>query len=188
MKRRGFTLVELMTVISILSILVTIVVSSVSGSMKAARSQRAQAVCAMVQSGLATYYAQYDKWPDPLGSRIESGSFSGTQTDTYELSAEEVRQMVFALVKEVKEGNPMIDISTLFVAHSNNEKRNGRPQKKVVGRDFFQAVHGSSQKEYNHRMKASQMYFGYPDAETGSFLRFKMVYSIPSDQLTVMQQ
>lgn len=185
MKRRGFTLVELMTVVSILAILVTIVVSSVSGSMKTARAQRAQAACAMVQSGLATYYAQYDKWPDPLGSRIAGGSFSGTDSDTYVLTAEEVRQMVFALVKETKEGNPMIDVSVLYVAHSNNEKRNGRPERKIVGKDFFQAVHGSTQKDYNHRMKASQMYFGYPDSETGYFLRFKMVYSIPSDQLTV---
>lgn len=183
MKRRGFTLVELMTVISIISVLLTIVVTSVSGSMKTARSQRAQAGCAMVQSGLATYYAQYDKWPEPLGSRIASGSFQNE--DTYELSAEEVRRLVFELVKETKEGNPMIDVSVLYVAHSNNEKHGRSPDKKVSGRDFFQAVHGTSQKEYSHRMKVSQMYFGYPDPETGYFVRYRMIYSIPSDQLTV---
>lgn len=185
MKRRGFTLVELMTVVSILSILVTIVISSISGSMKTARSQRAQAGCVMVQSGLATYYAQNDHWPDPLGKKIKSGMFSNSDSDTYELTAEEVRQMVFALVKETKEGNPMIDVSALFVANANNEVRNGRPERKIVGKDFFQAVHGSTQKEYNHRMKASQMHFGYPDAQTGSFVRYRMIYSIPADQLTV---
>lgn len=186
MKRRAFTLVELMTVISILSILITIVVTSISGSMKSARAQRAEAACSMVQTGLATYYAQYDKWPEPLGSKVLSGSLSGQDyddSDNYELSGAEVKQMVFELVKEAKNGNPMIDISVLYVSKNPGERGS-----KATGLDFFQAVHGTTEKEYNNRMSASQMYFGYPEKETGHFRRFRMVYSIPSDQLKVMQQ
>lgn len=182
MKRRGFTLIELMMVISILAILVTIVVTSVSGSIKSARAQRTSAVCSMVQTGLATYYAQYDKWPDPLGSRVENGSFN-ERDDSYELTGDEVRKMVFALVKETKEGNPMIDVSALIVSRTNGERGS-----KGKAMDFFQAVHGSTDKEYNHRMSASDMYFGYADKDSGYFRRFKMVYSIPADQLSVMQQ
>lgn len=187
MKRRGFTLVELMTVIGILSVLLTLVVSSVQGSMKSARGQKAAALCVTVQSGLATYYAQKEKWPDPLGSKAQSGSLSQsngegennrTDHDKYVLSESEVRAMVKALVDETKKGNPLIDVSALFVSRETGPK--------AYGLDFFQAVRGD--KRTKKRMKTAEMYFGYPDKETGYFRPFKMVYSIPTDELMVYQQ
>lgn len=190
MKRRGFTLVELMTVIGILSILLTLVVSSVQGSMKSARGQKAAALCTTVQSGLATYYAQKEKWPEPLGSKAQSGQLSRSNSegddnrsdpDKYVLNETEVRAMVKALVDEAKAGNPVVDVSALYVS-----REPGRAGTKAYGLDFFQAVRGD--KRTRTRMKTSEMYFGYPDKETGNFRAFKMVYSIPTDELMVMQQ
>ena len=169
----------MMMVVGILAILLTIIIASVNDSIKASRARRASALCTSVQTGLATYYAQNDEWPDPLGSKVENGFRSGSEV--YELTAGEVRQMVKKLVDEAKRGNPLMDISGLFVSRDSGE-RGG----KGIGMDFFTAVRGD--KHSKKRMTSSEMYFGYPDVSTGKFRRFKMVYSIPTDQLTVSQQ
>lgn len=190
MKRQGFTLVELMMVVGILAVLMSIVVASVSSSMKAARERRTTALCVAVETGLATYYAQTDEWPDPLGGKVRSGSFSSsnnegvqgrTDAEKYVLTANEVRQMVKKLVDEAKEGNPLMDISGLFVSRDPGEKGG-----KGYGMDFFTAVRGD--KRSRKKMKTGEMYFGYPDRDTGKFRRFKMVYSIPTDSLSVTVQ
>ena len=177
--KKGFTIVEMMMVVGILAILLTIVIASVNDSIKASRARRASALCTSVQAGLATYYAQNDVWPDPLGGKVENGFRSGS--DRYELTAGEVRQMVKKLVDEAKRGNPLMDISGLFVSRDPGE-RGGRG----YGMDFFTAVRGD--KHSKKRMTSGEMYFGYPDVSTGRFRRFKMVYSIPADKLTVSQQ
>ena len=89
--------------------------------------------------------------------------------------------MVKALVDETKKGNPMMDISGLFVSRDPGEK-NG----KGSGLDFMSAIRGT--KRSKKKMNTSEMYFGYPDRDTGRFRRFKMVYSIPTDQLSVSMQ
>lgn len=187
MKRRGFTLVELMMVIGVIAILSTIVVSSVSSSMKSARERRTSALCQAVQTGLATYYAQRDEWPEPLAGRVRNGNFSSSNNegvnnqsdaDLYVLQPTEVRQMVLALIDEAKKGNPLMDISALYVSRDE-----GKNKSKGRGLDFFTAVRGT--KKSPKRMTTPEMFFGYPDKETGFFRHFKMVYSIPSDTLTV---
>ena len=52
--------------------------------------------------------------------------------------------------------------------------------------DFRDAVRGT--KKSPRKMSVAEMYFGYPDPSTGYFLRFKMVYSIPTDQFSVTKQ
>ena len=116
-----------------------------------------------------------------FSSSNEEGTNGNTDADKYVLTAEEVRQMVKALVDEAKLGNPLMDISGLFVSRDPGERGS-----KGFGLDFFDAVHGT--KQSHTRMSTSEMYFGYPDPSTGRFRRFKMVYSIPTDKLTVMQQ
>lgn len=178
MKRRGFTLVELMMVVSILAVLMTIVVSSISSSMKAARERRTAALCQAVQAGLATYYAINEKWPSPLDSKVASGNFND---DEYELSSSEVRQLVKVLVDEAKQGRPMMDISGLFVSRDPGERgSNG------YGMDFFTAVRGD--KRSKKKMKTAEMYFGYPEKDSGKFRRFRMVYSVPTDSVRVTVQ
>lgn len=190
LNRRGFTIVELMMVIGIIAVLITIITTAASSSMRAGRSRRAQAMCALVQTGLATYHAQYAKWPNPLGEKVRSGSLSQsnsegtsnrTDPDKYVLSGSEVRQMVKALVEETKKGNPLMDVSGLFVS-----RHPGEPGEKGYGMDFMSAVRGTPQSK--KKMSTSEMYFGYQDSNSGRFRRFKMVYSIPTDQLSVSVQ
>ena len=189
--KRGFTIIELMMVIGIITILTGIVFTAANNSVKSGRTARAKALCTAVQSGLATYYAQYEKWPGALGNKIESGSIRvrannegvnrQRDDDKYVLEADEVRECVKALVDEAKQGNPVVDVSGLFVS-----RHPGKPGDRDYGMDFMSAIRGTKRSKV--KMKTSEMYFGYQDPETGNFRRFKMVYSIPTDQLSVGMQ
>ena len=199
----AFTIVELMMVAGIIIILMGVVTTAAAQSIRASRSRRADALCALVKAGMNAYYARYDEWPGSIGSRIANGSIGAsgnnegvggsTDNDKYVLSGTEVRSCVKALVDETRNGNPVMDISGLFVSRFPGELSGGSGGKgqtsrvkKATGMDFMSAIHGtrSSQK----KMKTSEMYFGYPDPSTGYFLRFKMVYSIPTDQFSVTKQ
>jgi hypothetical protein len=154
--------------------------------MKASRGRRADALCTLVQSGLAVYYAQKDEWPiKDLSSKTGSnheGSNGNSDENIYVLTGSEVRQCVQALVEETKKGNPLIDVSGLWVSRSDGES--GR--RGAVGMDFISAVRGT--KQHPKKMKTAEMYYGYPDPSTGAFRRFKMIYSISADQLRVSKQ
>ena len=205
--KKGFTIVELLMVLGIIIVLMGIVTTAASESIRSSRSQKADAVCKLVQAGMAAYYAQYDEWPGSIGSKIASGTLGtrsnnegpngNTDPDKFVLTGPEVRECVKALVDETKDGNPVMDISGLFVSRSNGELKGGNmtsdsnkgssgATSSGYGMDFMLAIRGTKQSQ--KRMKTSEMYFGYPDPETGRFLRFKMVYSIPTDQFSVMKQ
>ena len=192
----AFTIVELLVVLGVIAVLMGIVTTAASESIKASRSRRADALCTLVQSGLAAYYAQHDEWPISFKGKSNSnseGANNNSDDDKYVLTGTEVRQCVKALVDEAKRGNPLMDISGLGVSRSNGEPANpgvamgGGANHSVAqrgyGMSFMDAVRGT--KWSKKKMKTAEMYFGYPDANTGSFLRFKMVYSISADQLTV---
>lgn len=187
-RRPGFTIIELLGVITIIGILMGIVTTAASNSLKASRSKRAAAACKIVQAGFATYYARYGRWPDPLGSDVANGFTAETNEEGPNRTsdpnkhviknASDVQRMVKALVDEAKEGRPVMDISGLFVSLDQ-----GNPGGKGSGLDFLSAIHGTRWSK--RKWKTSEMHFGYPDTGTGRFRRFKLVYSIPTDQLTV---
>lgn len=182
--KRGFTIVELMMVIGIIGVLMGIVTTAASSSMKMSRTRRADALCALVQSGLATYYAQNERWPvgnPPSGLQVKDSN-GQTDPNLIELTASDVQKCVYELVKAAKDGNPMMDISGLFVSKSQGERNSGA----AYGLDFMSAIHGT--KKQQKKMNVGSMYFGYPEEKHGWFRRFKMVYSIPADSITVSKQ
>ena len=194
MKRRGFTIVELLMVIGIIAVLMGIITTAASSSIRSSRTQKANALCTIVQTALATYREQKGEWPItmPTSRANNEGGNNNDVADIVVLNGAEVRACVKALVEETKKHNPMMDISGLFVSRQDGELAGGtdssgnRKVKPAFGLDFMQAIHGT--RESSKKMKSSEMYFGYPDPETGYFLRFKMTYSIPTDQLTVSKQ
>ena len=193
--KRAFTIVELMLVVGVITVLMGIVTTAAAQSIRAARGRRADALCALVQAGMNAYYARYDKWPGTVGGLIASGQIDtrgnqeaadGTSDDAkYVLNGTEVRSCVKALVDETKNGSPVMDISGLFVSKAEGEM-SGSKVRKAQGLDFMSAIHGT--RSSPKKMETDEMYYGYPDPATGYFLRFKMVYSIPTDQFTVSKQ
>ena len=191
--KRGFTIVELMMVIGIIAVLMGIITTAASSSIKSSRGRKADVLCKLVQAGLATYYEQKGEWPVQIstGGNQEESAGGDRDPDSIELTGPQVRQCVKALVDEAKRNNPMMDISGLFVSREPGElngagKKGQQAAKSAMGLDFMQAIRGT--KKSQKKMKTSEMYFGYPDPETGHFLRFKMVYSVPGDTITVSKQ
>ena len=198
--KKGFTIIELLLVIGIIAVLMGIITTAASSSIKASRSHKANALCTIVQTALATYREQKGQWPIsmPTERANNQGGNGQSNPDLVVLNGTEVRKCVRELVEETKRQNPMMDISGLFVSRSDGELPGGDSAtgplgqnitakvKPAMGLDFMQAIHGT--RKSSKKMKLAEMYFGYPDPDTGYFLRFKMVYSIPTDTLSVSKQ
>jgi len=201
-RRGGFTIVEMMVVVAIVGILLGIVTTAASASIKQARGRKAEACRMLVQQAIATYYAQKGEWPGSVWQKIESGGLrgnkKGTRGEVYTLSADEVRSAMLAILREVKSGNPLMDISGLYVSASMDEPKhkpcgrhweNGEqletywPANGAYGLDFWDAVHGR-RKDSSARMTTSQMSFGYPHSD-GGFMPFEFDYYISSDEMKV---
>ena len=201
--KKGFTIVELMMVIGIIAVLMGIITTAASTSIKSSRSRRADVLCSLVQTGLATYYEQKGEWPVSISAtgNQADGAGNNKNPDSIELSAEQVRTCVKKLIDEAKQNNPMMDISGLFVSRVDYDPVNKwekcecgvsgcgdrrYPPSRVFGLDFWPAIKGVRDKSPN-KMKTEQMYFGYPHPADGSFIRFGMNYSISADSITVFQ-
>ena len=179
--KKGFTIVELLMVIGIIAVLMGIITTAASSSIKQSRARKTDVLCQLVEAGLATYYEQRGQWPASIPTSSDPKD-DPQDPDQIVFDGKAVQSFVRELVKESASGNPMMDISGLFVSRSQGEKDSGP----AYGLDFMQAVRGT--KKSPKRMTLGEMYFGYPDEETGWFRRFKMVYSVPSDTIRVMKQ
>ncbi len=187
--KKAFTIVELMMVVAIIGMLLGIVTTAAASSIREARQRKADACVKIVEQGIATYYAQKGRWPGPVGDRLEAnGTISSRSNDEgvngqsdankYVLSDSEVRETVLALIQEWKQNNnPLMDFSGLYVARSAGSN--------VRGMDFMDAIRGTKQSK--RKMKLAEMHFGYPNAH-GYFRSFKIVYSIPTDEMKVLKQ
>ena len=178
--RFGFTLFELLLVLTIIGILATLVSSSIKGAIRASRIRRADALCRLVQEGLATYYAQNDRWPGKVGEQIEAGTYHPGKS-AVRLSESEARDMIKALVEETKKGNPLLDITGMFVSRDNGGGGYSRH-----GLNFMDAIRGT--KRNRKKMKVAQMHFGYPEPAHGHFRPFKIIYNVASDHMEVKTQ
>jgi len=196
--KKAFTIIELLTVIAVIAVLMGIVTTAASSSIRSSRRNRARMLCQTVQVGISTYYAQNDKWPisklnnDPEARNVEA---SGYRVDPaiYGLTMQETHEVVRKLVEETKRGNPLIDVSALFVSD-----KDGKYGERCWGKDFLQAAtirgmsaaksSGSHDVNNGKRLSVANMKFGYPEESNGYFRHFKMLYSIPGDDLTVTMQ
>lgn len=206
--RKGFTIVELLMVIGIIGVLMGIVTTAASESVTASRIRRAEALCSLVQAGFNNYYAQYDRWPGAIGDRIANGSIGtrsnnegtdgSSDTEQYVLTTAEAEDCVLAMIAETKKGNPVMDVSGLFVC-SKRTASNVDPVEEfcncmagnhrkylprgAYGMDFMSAIHGT--RKSPQKLSTSQMHFGYPHPDNGRFMPFQVIYSISTDSFTV---
>lgn len=172
--RSGFTIVELLAVIGVVAVLISIIASVATNSIRAGRTKRANVMCSSLQQAIAAYYAEEGKWP----SLIESANTDGEDTVKFEgTQADQIFQEVVGkgFGKSGKK-SMLVDASGLFVCEStaaNNPRARGYN---------FSEVTGSSAK---HRIGLKQMAFGYQDAGSGCFRRFRVIYNCRTDSVTV---
>ena len=145
-----------------------------------------------------------------LGVQDNGLSVSGqADANQYILSAEETHDMIREMVRETTRGNPCIDASGLSVSSSlglggkwdgdtANEYphfigpctcpscRNSSRNDQNTARDFMDALKGTKQNP--KRMKLNDMNFGYPSEQHGKFRHFKIIYSIPANEMKVGRQ
>ncbi len=183
MKRRGFTIVELIAVIAIIGILLGIVTTAVSSSIQNGRKRKAEASFSLLQQAFATYKAQKGKWPgfgDTVSGKTPTEGDEKDNTDYYEISESDVRKMIKAIVDESRKGNPLMDVSGLFVA-----TKSGTRGSKVRGMDILDALRGTRKNKSGVSIDA--LYYGYPEEKHGYFRNFRVLYSIPTDNMRVTQ-
>ena len=194
--RRAFTIIELMMVVAIIAVLVTIVAFVARGAIAQAQWNRASAIAKTVQQGIDVYHAQKGEWPLEGLDRKTPNNSAKTR---YTLDKEDVRQCMRALLQECKQGNPMFDVSGLFVSRGPLDGpdydvfASNRDQLPVCyakyGLDFMSAIHGT--RRSGRKMKLDEMWFGYPGeykykGKKYNFACIQMEYDFPSDQLVVL--
>ena len=117
--RGGFTLLELMLVIAIMAVLGGVIVGSVRYVTRIARDKRAQVTAQVLETALARYRAEYNKWPG-LSDTSDVGKtnivFKGPDN-----------KRVFGALRETsKKDNPkgirFLDESTIFTAKAEDDQ------------------------------------------------------------------
>ncbi|MCQ2390003.1 MAG: type II secretion system GspH family protein [Kiritimatiellae bacterium] len=182
MKKQGFTIVEMLMVIAILGILVTLVTVSSSAVIRKSRVRRTDAMKMVLRAGFATYYTQKGEWPGQIKNYCDNGatsSYSKKHNVVY-LTDSEADTAIQKLVTESANGNPMLDVSGLFVAQSGSAGN-----KNASGMDFRAAKMNGGKRS---RISTNQMAFGYPESEKGRFRRFVVKYNFLTDSVDVLTQ
>lgn len=175
MRRRGFTLVELMMVIAVIAVLMTIVTTASLGAIRSSRSKRADAMLIALQASIATYRAANSagEWPGALENYAENAESA--------VLSESDAQNVFRIIVQKSTGKngtilPLIDPHGLFVAPEGVEDGKG------TGLSYDEAIRQDSR---HQKLTTDRMVFGYQGVKTGKFHRFNIVYHAETDMVTV---
>ncbi len=180
---KGFTIVELLVVIAVLGVLTGIITTASGSAIRQARVKRTAAMRSVLQAGLSTYYAQKGEWPGKLKTWSEKGT-DGSKSRVDYLDETDTDTVFREIVRESLRGNPMLDVSGLFVAQASMVGAD-TSKCKIHGMDFRAAV---AKNRKGGTLSPSQLAYGYATKEKAEFRRFIIKYNYETDSVTVMTQ
>lgn len=194
MRKRGFTIVELLIVIAVIGVLVTITVIAAKGAMKSSRDKRRQLMQASLQQAITAYYTLNSEWPGPL----EDAANRSHDKDEVLLSDSEADKVFQEIVKLPFNGGTMlVDVSGLFVCEKGdcgNSNRGCWDNHEQAGQDWYcgdkNCKNGldftdAVKKGARRHIALSNMAFGYQGVKHGKFRRFHIRYNVKTDSVKV---
>lgn len=196
--KRGFTIVEMLTVIAVLAVLMTIVTTAASAAIRKGRERRATAMAYALQSGIATYHAQEDEWPGKIKDWADAGRISGSLdskqdgTPVGSLKDADYDVVMQKLLDSAKSGRPVMDFGALMAGPKSAE--NGA-QNGVEYKNWIQMKKGGAKRMPAGMTARSALTFGYAlvndklvdgkERRAGKFCRFLITYNAETDFVTV---
>ena len=173
MKKRGFTLIELMIVIAILAVLLGIITTAAMGSIRKARERRTQAMMQSLQNGIAAYRGRMDKWPGKLEDLAKD---LPENTTAYQLKDDEYDNVMQELLR-VSGGkdarNRVLDPAGLLVMRVGSTRAG----------EYRELVKKNG--KYGKRVSLKEMTVVYTSSDDGKAKRYHIIYHTESDSVTV---
>lgn len=181
MKKKGFTIIELMMVIAILAVLLGIVTTAVTASMRKARERRTQSMKLTLQNGIAAYkVSKKHEWPGKLEEWAKDPPGKGTLGYLSNGDYDIVMQKLLEASSGKTEASRVLDPVGLLVM------RAGDPDGRSGGRDYREAIKKNG--KYGKQMSSKEMTVVYSSADGGRAYRYVIEYNTESDSVTVMTQ
>ena len=180
MRKKGFTIIELLMVVAILATLLGIITTAVFASIRQARDRRTQAMRQTLQNGIAAYRQLKDEWPGDLEKlardpQLNNGTVITLNNSQYDKVAQELLKV--SAGKSVK--NRVMDPVALQVMAASGSDGTSIPV------DFRYAVQKNGR--YAKRMSTSEMTIVY-EGGNGKAYRYRIDYNTETDSVTVRTQ
>lgn len=115
MKKRAFTLIELLTVIAIIGVLMALLFPAIGGAMDNAKKAQAKNDLMQVRTGVTGFYTEYSRYPNLGGSAGDTGITNEADNaklfnilryakDSSEATEQNPRGIVYLDLKQAREG------------------------------------------------------------------------------------
>ena len=175
--KKGFTIIELLTVIAILAVLLGIVTTAATASIRQSRARQAQAIKQTLQNGIAAFKVRQGEWPGKLekwAEQVHQGTVGYLSRGDYDEAVQDVLKK--STGKNAK--NRVLDPVGLTVIPV------GVDDGKIGCMDFREV--STKNNKHAKRMEPHEMTVVYPSTDTGRAYRYVIEYNTETDEVTVM--